>query len=208
MLIFGTRGIPSANEAGKFFCPICASEHDYRRMVVRRFFTLYFVPLIPLGTEGSYIECKKCHGTFADEVLNPDTSEFPQNSFLKETLLRLMTMMMLADKVVRAEEIRAISELYNTFFDDEISEDDIRATSMDPKNHYENIDRFLSHQRSFLNDVGKEVTIRALLLIAMSDGELLENELAFAKRVSEALGMTRIHYQGVISDVFSEETKH
>ena len=59
MIIFGTTGLNSTKERGAFNCPRCSMQRGYRWISVNRFFTLYFIPLIPLGTR--YLDvCTVC----------------------------------------------------------------------------------------------------------------------------------------------------
>jgi zinc-ribbon family len=69
LIIYGTRGIKYKHREGQFFCPACHEQQAYVHRRVRRFFTLYFIPLIPLTLAGEYIECQRCTGTFKLEVL-------------------------------------------------------------------------------------------------------------------------------------------
>jgi len=69
LIIFGTKGVTSTVSTGSFSCPGCSAQTHYDHKRVRRFFTLYWIPLIPLDTIGEYIECLSCHGTFKQSVL-------------------------------------------------------------------------------------------------------------------------------------------
>ena len=69
IIIWGTKGLTTRKGEGQFVCPACGSERRYLHKQVRRFFTLYFIPLIPLGIVGTYVECQGCSGTFDDVVL-------------------------------------------------------------------------------------------------------------------------------------------
>jgi len=69
LIIFGSRAITSEQARGEFLCPRCGPGQSYVHKSVRRFFTLYFIPLIPLNRVGEYIECQTCAGTFKVEVL-------------------------------------------------------------------------------------------------------------------------------------------
>lgn len=64
MIIFGTRGITTTPEKGDFHCPSCDATQKYGLKRVRRFFTLYFIPLIPLNKLGEYVECVTCKDTY------------------------------------------------------------------------------------------------------------------------------------------------
>lgn len=68
-IIFGTRGVRSTIKEGQFFCPQCLTDKNYKHKKVTQFFTLYFIPLIPLGNKGQYVECQTCRNTYLDRVL-------------------------------------------------------------------------------------------------------------------------------------------
>lgn len=70
LIIFGTRGVRSTVKEGKFFCPQCISEQRYKHKKVTQFFTLYFIPVIPLGNKGTYVECQSCRNTYIERVLS------------------------------------------------------------------------------------------------------------------------------------------
>jgi uncharacterized tellurite resistance protein B-like protein len=69
IIIFGTRGVTSTIKDGRFHCPQCDTEKSYRHRKVTQFFTLYFIPVIPLGAKGTYVECQSCRNTYVERVL-------------------------------------------------------------------------------------------------------------------------------------------
>ncbi len=69
MIIWGTRSMTGTCQKGRFVCPRCNGSSNFEEKRVRRWFTLYFVPLVPIGTSGYYVECQECRGTFKPEVL-------------------------------------------------------------------------------------------------------------------------------------------
>lgn len=69
MIIFGTTGITSVQSKGSYHCPACGPGAGYQHKSVNRFFTLFFVPLIPMGKVADFILCERCGGTFKPEVL-------------------------------------------------------------------------------------------------------------------------------------------
>jgi len=76
MIIFGMRGITTTPDKGEFFCPGCGKV-DFKLKRVRRFFTLYFIPVIPLNKLGEYVECQKCKDTYNERILdwNPEDDQ-------------------------------------------------------------------------------------------------------------------------------------
>lgn len=69
MIIFGTRGITSIQRQGTFHCPACGAGAPFQEKGIRRFFTLFFIPLIPLDKVNEHVECGRCGCTFKPEVL-------------------------------------------------------------------------------------------------------------------------------------------
>lgn len=69
IIIFGTRGVTRKVDTGSFYCPSCQYDAPYTRHKVTRFFTLYFIPVIPLGSLGEYVSCDRCASQYATEIL-------------------------------------------------------------------------------------------------------------------------------------------
>ena len=76
MIIFGSAARERWIEAGSFRCPACRTQQRYDRFALRRYFTLYFIPIIPLGQLGEQIACAGCSSRFAPDVLfGPQSGE-------------------------------------------------------------------------------------------------------------------------------------
>lgn len=73
-IIWGWRAVKAVVASGLFFCPRCRSDGAYHHVHARRWFTLFFLPLIPLNDLGSYVECQRCKGTFDESVLRLPTA--------------------------------------------------------------------------------------------------------------------------------------
>ena len=70
LIIFGRRAVTGSQGNGTFHCPACGPDNPYTHKRVRSFFTLYFIPLIPMKTLGEYVECDRCQGKYKPEVLS------------------------------------------------------------------------------------------------------------------------------------------
>ena len=66
MIIYGSRTIYSTSGHGGFHCPRCQMQRQFAHKAGRTWFTLYFIPLIPLWRAGAYIQCTSCGGEFAE----------------------------------------------------------------------------------------------------------------------------------------------
>jgi hypothetical protein len=77
MIIFGWRTCESTTGSGTFQCPHCRTLQFYRHVTYRRWFTLYFLPVIPLGRVGEQLECQGCQCCFSPRVLEPTSPNGP-----------------------------------------------------------------------------------------------------------------------------------
>ncbi len=85
MIIFGTRVSASPRDVGDFACPRCQSMQPYQEFVNRRWFTLYFIPVIPMGTAGEYVQCFGCGSQFDPQVLTNLQTISPAIANARET---------------------------------------------------------------------------------------------------------------------------
>ena len=114
LIIFGTRGITSTLKEGRFYCPSCGPDCAYNHKQVRRYFTLYFIPLIPLDQIGQYIECRRCAGTYKKDVLDydPQAGQEEAEAQFRTVMRRVMVDMMMADGVLDQEELKTLAAIY------------------------------------------------------------------------------------------------
>jgi predicted RNA-binding Zn-ribbon protein involved in translation (DUF1610 family) len=69
-IIWGSRGLTSNKGHGKFYCPSCDEDDvNYDHKSVREWFTVYFIPIFPIGSAKHYVECQYCKNTFKESVL-------------------------------------------------------------------------------------------------------------------------------------------
>jgi tellurite resistance protein len=200
MIIFGTRGVTYNHAEGRFHCPRCSSEQGYHHKRVRRFFTLYFIPLIPLDLLGEYADCDKCRSTWNLEVLafNPAADKKAFEAEFERAVKRVMVMMMLADGNVEASEVERIREVYEQLADVKLSEADVHAEADKARAEKLSLDQFLQSVAARLNDQGKELVVKAAMMVAASDGNLADEELKLLTDIGRALGMTPAHLKGVL----------
>ncbi len=70
MIIYGTRGREVVIDGGEFHCPNCDREEEYDLMAIKTYFTLYFIPIFPVSTAGTFVKCLACEGEFKESVLD------------------------------------------------------------------------------------------------------------------------------------------
>jgi len=210
LIIFGTRGVTRTKESGTFHCPECAGAQHYKHKKARRFFTLYFIPLIPLDGLGEFVECQVCKGTYRTEVLEYDAdtqAEHLQTEY-QRAVRQVMLHMMLADGRIHENEVNTICTIYqrlsgNLLTPDEVCEEaaSITETSTD-------LPDYLTAFAGLLNDEGKEMVVKAAFYVAMSDGDLAEQEMTFLLAVGRCLQMSQHHVRAVAQDVMESYSEY
>ena len=200
MVIFGTRGVTSSVASGDFYCPQCRSKLPYKHKRVRRFFTLYFIPVIPLDVQGEYIECQQCQVTFRLEVLDfdPQAGAAEFEAEFHRAVKRVMVQMMLADGAVDDEEVNAIRRIYGQLTNNEISDEDVRSEIGQVERERQTLASSLAQCAGHLNDDGKAMVVKAAFLVAAADGVIQDEEKALLSTVGQSLGMSAAHLNGVI----------
>lgn len=205
-IIWGTRGITSTSESGQFHCPQCNARRSYSHKNVRRFFTLFFIPLIPLDKLGDYVECNTCRTTFNTRVLSIDPTA-QQKRFDAEfqiAVKRVLVLMALADDVIDEKETEMIQSIYTKVTNTEITLNEVNAEIEVARNDKRGVHQFLSKMAGSLNASGKELVMQAAFFIAAADGEFQQEEIALLESIGKSLQMTPAHINGVLQQITSQ----
>jgi tellurite resistance protein len=206
MLIYGTRSITSTAAGGSFNCPRCAAPSMYQHRRVRRYFTLYFVPLIPLNRLGEYIECRTCAATFQTDVLTYDPAKARQAVVAEYHLAirRVMALTAGVDGVVTPEEVDRLRVVYAGLVGEELSAaailQDIRQVRLEGQSVIDSLAPFAGK----LNDSGKEQVLKAACLVAAADGRVGDDERALLKSISTALQMSGKQLKTILESIGSD----
>lgn len=202
MIIFGTRGITSTKDRGKFFCPHCNAQQDYAHKRVRRFFTLYFIPLIPLNVVSEFIQCARCGGSYREEVLtyNPETERAAAMAKFAWLVKRAMAQIMVADGRTETSELMEVRRIFAELTGIELSAADIQAEAGKVEANRGELVRRLREAAPELNDRGKELIVRAAISVAKADGAFPEEESRLIGEIADAIHMSSAHLRGIIAE--------
>lgn len=200
MIIFGTRGVTTTPQRGSFHCPQCGAQRSYNYKRVRRFFTLYFIPLIPLDKLGEYVECPMCQGTFDPAVLNydPANEALEIQAYFFIAVKQVMIAMLLADGVIDDSEVVMLQARYKEITGVEIPEDELREEIAVINASGSSALELVQNIAPQLNDSGKEIVMRAAYAIAAADGHIDVTEQTLMTQIGQALGLTQAHLAGII----------
>lgn len=203
IIIWGSRGVTSTAESGHFHCPQCNRDRNYSLKRVRRFFTLFFIPLIPLDNLGEYVECQTCRTSFKTNVLsfNPKAQQKKFEGEFQIAVKRVLVLMALADGVIDEKETEMIQSIYHKVTNVEISLDAVNSEIEVARNDKRGVNQFLSKMAGTLNSEGKELVLQAAFFIAAADGEFQEEEVAMLESIGKALAMSPAHVNGVIQQI-------
>lgn len=202
-IIFGTRGVTWTKERGEFYCPQCNGQCDFAHKTVRRFFTLYFIPIIPLDLLGEYIECSRCQGTYHVDILDYDPGQEAQNTeaLFMVAMKQVMISMLLADGVIDDDEVEELKATYEDLAGVPVTEQDLREEITVVQQQGSNAMEMVAHLAPGLNDKGKEMVITAAYQIAMADGHFDETEQEFLKQLATTMEISPAHLNGIMAEL-------
>lgn len=71
-IIFGTKNVGKVLKTGTFHCSRCNAERTYELKNYRKYFSLFFLPVIPLGDIEDSLDCTFCKTSYVPQsVLSP-----------------------------------------------------------------------------------------------------------------------------------------
>jgi hypothetical protein len=79
MIVWGWRTVKGVSATGEFYCPHCSTKRPYQHQKLRRWFTLYFIPVIPVGSVDEQITCGQCRKSWQMSVLGNDPEKLKAN---------------------------------------------------------------------------------------------------------------------------------
>ena len=206
LIIFGTRGVTYSTGRGEFHCPGCDARRPYEHKRVRRFFTLYFIPIIPLDVLGEYVECQHCRDTYKPNVLSYDPTSGKKlfEAEFHAAVKRVMVLMMMADGKVDAEEIETIRQVFGKLSKREVTQAEVDAEVNAARSEGHGLRQYLASVSGNLNDAGKELVVQAAFFVAAADGKVTDEETALLAELASALEMSPAHFRGAIDVVTPE----
>ncbi|MFG1999652.1 zinc-ribbon domain-containing protein [Spirillospora sp. NPDC048911] len=194
LLIFGLSVFFRTVSEGSFHCPQCGGDRNYRRRAGRRWFTLFFVPVIPLNRVGEAVECRTCRTRFGVSVLRTPTA-LQMAAALPAGMRAAATLVLRAgdpaDEAARDLAVEAV----RGYGEERYDEDDVAA---DLQLRVEFLEEEVARAGAQLAVEAKEWFLSQAVRVGLAGGPLTENERRTLHRVAQLLGMSRAHALGVI----------
>lgn len=194
LLVFGLAVFFRTVGEGTFHCPNCGGDRRYRRRVGRRWFTLFFLPVIPLRRYGEVIECRGCRARFSVSVLR-----LPTVRQMTETLpaaMRAAVVLVLAaggedDETVRRRAVEAVRGYGDETYGARELGADLRSADRRFGDEVERAGAQLAVE-------AKEWFLAQVVRVALADGPLDDEKRRILRVIADRLGMTPAHALGVI----------
>lgn len=230
LVILGTTAVTRTRGRGEFVCPECGVRRPYAHQRVQKRFAIFYVSILPLDELGEYIECQDCRGTFRTTVLDDpaaDARQAPAGSAttppvapaaggdgdaapgsrrrrfdaeFRPAVLRIMILMMMIDGRIEPSEKRMIIDLNHRLTGRMLSIEEIDE-------HVEAVREAgrsaVDHARTvapLLNDLGKELVLKAAFSVAVADRRIHGSERALLTGIGRALGLSATHVRSVVAE--------
>ena len=195
LLIWGWRARYRTLDEGTFYCPKEGGDRTYRRKEARRWFTLFFIPLIPLKVLGEFVECQSCKSSYDPVVLTAPTAANILDN-LANAMRYAVVAISRADGTIDDAERRVALEIMQQHSDTPYTEADLDRDleELDTGSLTDQLSRVAGH----LTEHGKERLLSACVHLAAADGSIDEAETRELQRAGSALGMSPAHIRGVI----------
>jgi zinc-ribbon family len=197
ILIWGLRARAKAISTGEFFCAHCGTDRSYVLQQIRRWFTLFFIPLFPVGKPlGEQVKCSTCGTRFSPEVLHTPTSASFSENLRGAMRIAAVSMLAAGDRSndnARAVAVDAARRAGAESYDETWLTNDLDA--LDPSN----LGEYLTPLATGLNIQGKETFIEQVARIGTADGPLSPSETQVLESLGAALGISAAHLRGIMT---------
>jgi hypothetical protein len=157
-------------------------------MAVRRYFTLYFIPLIPLWSGGEYVECTACAGTFGPEALHYNPEQERQNIFAD--VKRVMVLAAIAEGRPTAARLDAVRQQFQRAGGPHLSDHEIAAEAQAAFSVGLNLNTFAMQKAFEWSPDFKAAVFSACVAIILADGGRLPVREQICAEFGRALGYT------------------
>jgi hypothetical protein len=202
LLIFGFKIRLTTVASLVFFCPACGGDRAGARREARRWFTLFWIPVIPLKRVGQIVECETCHNHF-----DPVVADRPTTGDLASVLanaVRALTAMVVRTADAAADPIRNAAVAHVRW---SVPSYDLLTLA----NDVASIDPALAGQYVGPLDEGLEVGGKELLLadlvrVALAGGTVTSDQRQVIEQAGRGLGLTPAHVTGIVSSVVAART--
>jgi hypothetical protein len=195
LIIWGLRVFFHTVGEGVFHCRKCGGDRQYRHRAGRRFFTLFFIPIIPLNKVGEHVQCTTCGTRYVMDVLNLPTAAQMQTALPAGMRAAAAAMLRSGDPASPAARQCALAVIQGAGARG-YSEADLDADARQPA---EAIRAALNQVAGQLTPDAREWFLAEIVRVGMADGPLTGHERQTMQAVASDLGMSPAQAIGVVT---------
>lgn len=216
-IIFGTRGLKHTVNDSPILsnsCPNCDNGSLVNKLY-RRWFTLFFIPVIPLDVVDRFYECDRCGSAYNEKIKTilgqsqavQDNAQHQARYVYAKALIASMTHMSVIDGDFAVEEEREIKDAIEQFGDIKAELTEI----MEKVKRDQNKDNFVF---GLLNEARNELSSEAIInilaqagVVLLADGRIDKAEEDLMKEYLIACGLPKDMYKTLIDKLQTKELK-
>jgi hypothetical protein len=195
LLIWGLRVFYHTVGQGTFHCRTCGGDRQYRHRAGRRFFTLFFIPVIPLTKTGEHVQCMTCKTRYVTDVLSLPTAAQMQAALPAGMRAAAAAMLQAGDRGSAAARQRAVTAIQGAGARG-YTDADLEADAAQPAEATRAALGLVARQ---LTPDAKEWFLAETVRVGMADGPLTDSERRLAGLIAADLGMTQAQAVGVVT---------
>lgn len=182
-----------------FFCPRCGGDRQGERRTARRWFTFFWIPLIPLKEVGEVVECTTCHTRFEPAVADQPTTANLQ--IVLANAVRVLTAMIVrtgdaSDPAMAAAAVAAVQAVDGAYTASTLASD---LAAVDPAQ----AEQYVGPLAEGIAVSGKERLVADLVRVALAGGTVTSDQRRVIDLIGRGLGLTPVHVTGIVSSVAS-----
>jgi len=204
ILIFGIRSRLKTIAEGSFFCPKCGADRQYKLQSIRRWFTLFFLPVFPVSApRGEIVKCATCGTGFRPEVLNTPTSAALTDLIRNAMRVAIAAVLRAGDMTDAATRHAAIGAVRGTGIEDY---DDEKLTIDVDGADISSLPAYLTPLANGLNPAGKERFVGQVATVAAANGTLSDAEHRVLETIGASFGLSAAYLTGIVSTATATRT--
>lgn len=195
IIIWGLRIVWSTIATGVFHCRTCGGDRNYRHRTGRRFFTLFWIPIIPLNRVGEHIQCQTCKTRYVTEVLLQPTVAAMQVAVTDGVRAMAAVMLQAGDissVAARAKAIQIVSGAGVSGYHEGALVQDLSKPAAEWR-------PAIAAFGGQLQPVAKEWHLAEMIRLGLTDGSLTDAERQAVLAIASDLGMTPAQAVGVLT---------
>jgi hypothetical protein len=206
MIFFGTTSTTKVIGQGEFYCPQCAVRRQYELKRLKRWFHLYWIPIIPLEEVSRWVNCQSCNGDFKEIVLehDPDRDREEFERGFETAMSSVMLKVALSDGGVSTEKAELIADILSRFRGKTFSAVEVMGWVEQARNDNRTVREIVSGLAGKLSDGGKELMMRAAVLVAAAGtGAISDAAAPLVIELGQGIDMSSAHLRGVVAETLS-----